>query len=77
METSKKISEDEMYGALSQAFRGDPEQSLVWQLTQQVTDPLKPQDPRGRRRLHPLVLVLGILALIMLGTFVYYGVFHP
>jgi hypothetical protein len=77
MDTPQKISEDEMYEALGQAFRGDPEQSLVWQLTERVTDPLKPQGTSGRRRLHPLVLVLGILALIMIGTFVYYGVFHP
>ena len=76
MDTPPTISEDQMYEALGQAFKGDPEQSLVWKLTQKVTDPLRPEDNHGRRRLHPLVLTVGILVLIILATFVYFGFFY-
>ena len=65
-----------MYAALDQAFTRDPEQSLVWQLSQQMTDPLKPEADSGRRRVNPLILALIALALIVVGTFLYFGVFH-
>lgn len=76
MDTPRRISEDQMYQALDRAFEGDPEQSLVWQLSQKVTDPLKPEIESGRRRLHPLLLAFIALALIVVATFFYFGVFQ-
>ena len=75
MNTPRKITEEQMYEALGEAFKGDPEQSVLWQLTQKVTDPLKPEDDHGRRRIHPLVFAVGILALVAIATFLYFGVF--
>lgn len=76
MDTPRRISEDQMYQALDRSFEGDPEQSLVWQLSQKVTDPLKPETDSGRRRLHPLLLAFIALALIVVATFFYFGVFQ-
>ena len=77
MDTPKKITEEQMYEALGKAFRQDPEQSLLWQLSQKATDPLNPVDERGGRRIHPLMFAFGILALIVIGTFIYFGVYNP
>ncbi len=66
-----------MYEALDEAFKRDPEQSLLWQLTQKATDPLNPVNERGRRRIYPLVFAGGILVLIVIGTFIYFGVYNP
>jgi hypothetical protein len=76
MNAPRKITEDQMYEALGQAFQGDPEQSVLWQLTQRVTDPLQPEDGQGRWRIHSLVLAAGILAIVVIGTFLYFGVFY-
>lgn len=65
-----------MYEALDEAFESDPEQSLIWQLTERVTDPLKPESERGHRRFHPLLLALVALALIIVASFLYFGVFQ-
>ena len=66
-----------MYEALAEAFRQDPEQSILWQLTQKTRDPLKPVNEREGRRIHPLMFAFGILALIVIGTFIYFGVYNP
>lgn len=76
MDAPRTISEDQMYEALDWAFKGDPEQSLMWQLSQKVTDPLKPETDSGRRRLHPLLLALIALASIVIATFLYFGIFQ-
>jgi hypothetical protein len=76
MNGTRPITEDEMLILLDHAFKSDPEQSLIWQLGQNLKDPLKPEDGNGRRRVHPLVLALTALAAIIIGSFVYFGVFH-
>jgi hypothetical protein len=76
MDLQPRISEDQMYQALDQAFAGDSEQSLVWQLSQKVTDPLNPETDSGRRRINPLLIALIALALIVIATFLYFGIFQ-
>jgi hypothetical protein len=71
---ARRVTEDEMFASLEEAFKGDPEQSLMWQLTRKVRDPIRPEDAKGRFRLHPLVLALGLLFLIVVGSFVYFGI---
>lgn len=70
----RRVTEDEMFASLEEAFKGDPEQSLMWQITQKLRDPIRPEDANGRFRLHPLVLALGLLFLIVIGSFVYFGI---
>jgi hypothetical protein len=77
MGSPRQITEDEMLALLDRAFKGDPEQNLVWQLGQKVTDPLKPEDENGRWRIHPLLLAIAALAAIVAGSFVYFGLLHP
>lgn len=72
--SARRVTEDEMFVSLEQAFKGDPEQSLMWQITQKLKDPIRPEDAKGRFRLHPLVLALGLLFLIVVGAFVYFGI---
>jgi len=72
--SARRVTEDEMFASLEEAFKGDPEQSLMWQITQKLEDPIRPEDAKGRFRVHPLVLALGLLLLIALGAFVYFGI---
>ena len=76
MDSSRHVSEDQMSDTLAEAFKGDPEQSVLWQIAQKVADPIQPEDKRGRRRIHPLLVTLGLFTLIIIGTFIYFGVFH-
>jgi hypothetical protein len=71
--SAKRVTEDEMFGSLEEAFKGDPEQSLIWQVTQKIKDPITPETDEGRLRIHPLLLALGLLFLIVVGMFLYFG----
>ncbi len=77
MNRPRRITEDEMVVLLDAAFKGDPEQNLVWQLGQKLKDPLKPEGENGRPRIHPLLLTIAALAAIVFGSFIYFGIFHP
>jgi len=70
----RRVTEDEMFVSLEEAFQGDPEQSLMWQITQKLKDPIQPEDAQGHFRIHPLVLALGLLLLIAVGAFIYFGI---
>lgn len=70
---ARRVTEDEMLASLEEAFKGDPEQSMIWQITQKLKDPIQPEDAKGRFRVHPLVLALGLLFFIAVGTFLYFG----
>lgn len=72
--SARRVTEDDMFASLEEAFKGDPEQSLMWQITQKLKDPIRPEDTEGRSRVHPLVLALGRLFLIVVGSFVYFGI---
>ena len=72
--SGRRVTEDEMFVSLEEAFKGDPEQSLMWQITQKLKDPIRPENAEGRFRIHPLVLALGLLFLIAVGTFIYFGI---
>ena len=77
MSRPRRITEDEMVVLLDSAFKGDPEQNLVWQLGQKLRDPLKPENENGYPPIHPLFLAIAALAAIAFGSFIYFGVFHP
>jgi hypothetical protein len=68
------IDEEQMRQYLRQAYAGDPEGSLLWQLARRVEDPVMPKNEKGKRRLHPLLRMLAALALVVAGTFFYFGV---
>ena len=59
---------------LRQAYAQDAEESLLWKLARKIEDPVTPQNEKGRRRFHPLLLTLAALIVLALGAFVYFGV---
>ena len=59
---------------LRQAYAGDAEGSLLWQLARKIEDPVTPQNEKGNRRLHPLLLVLTVFIALVFGVFIYFGV---
>jgi hypothetical protein len=67
-------SEEEMRQYLRQAYAQDAEASLLWQLVRKIEDPVTPRNEKNRRRLHPLLLLLAALTILVLGTFLYFGV---
>jgi hypothetical protein len=71
------ISEEQMREYLRQAYARDAEASLLWQLARKTEDPVAPRNEKGRRRWHPLSLMLATFILIVLGTFIYFGVLRP
>jgi hypothetical protein len=74
MASDQYIDEEQMRQYLRQAYAGDPEESILWQLARRVEDPVVPKNEKGKRRLHPLLLMLAALALVVAGTFFYFGV---
>lgn len=67
------ISEEQMRQHLRQAFAQDAEASLLWQLARKIENPVTPQNEKGRGRLHPLLLMFAALIVLVLGSFVYFG----
>jgi len=72
MASEEPINPEQMRQYLRQAYAGDAEESLLWQLARKIEDPVTPQNEKGTRRLHPLLLVMAAFMLIMLGTFIYF-----
>lgn len=73
MPGDRYISEEQMHQYLRQAYAQDAEESLLWQLVRKIEDPVTPQNEKGRRRFHPLLLTLAALIVLVWGTFIYFG----
>jgi len=73
MASEEPISPEQMRQYLRQAYAGDAEESLLWQLARKIEDPVTPQNEKGNRRLHPLLLVLAAFIVVVLGAFIYFG----
>ncbi len=73
MASEEPISPEQMRHYLRQAYAGDAEESLLWQLARKIEDPVTPQNEKGNRRLHPLLLVLAAFIVVVLGAFIYFG----
>jgi hypothetical protein len=72
MASEEPINPEQMRQYLRQAYAGDAEESLLWQLARKIEDPVTPQNKKGTRRLHPLLFVLAAFILMMLGTLIYF-----
>jgi uncharacterized protein involved in exopolysaccharide biosynthesis len=73
MAGEEPIHPEQMRQYLRQAYAGDAEESLLWQLARKIEDPVTPQNENGNRRLHPLLLVLAAFIVVVLGAFFYFG----
>jgi len=73
MPSDEPIRPEQMRQYLRQAYAGDAEESLLWQLARKIENPVTPQNEKGNRRLHPLLLVLAAFIALVLGAFIYFG----
>lgn len=77
-EMNKRVTEEEMLASLDRVFAGDEEQSLARRIRRKFEDPLQPAgEANGKRRLHPLLVLLAFFILIALGAFIWFGVTQP
>ena len=58
-------------------YAQDPEATLRQIVRRSLADPVKPEDPNGRSRVHPLVVLLSTSGAIAVATFVYFSFFQP
>lgn len=73
MASEEPISPEQMRQYLRQAYAEDTEESLLWQLARKIEDPVTPQNEKGNRRLHPLLLVVAAFIVVVLAAFIYFG----
>jgi hypothetical protein len=65
------IDAEDMRGAVRQAFAQGDENKFFRQMLRRFRDPVKPEGERGRWRLHPLLLIGGVLLLAAAAIFLY------
>ena len=58
---------------LNKFLTEDPEDRLRGHIIRRLGDPLKPWTSNGRFRVNPLVLILGSVALVSVGIFLFFG----
>lgn len=58
---------------LSKFLTEDPEDRLRSHIIRRLGDPLKPRTGDGRFRVNPLLLILGFVALVSAGIFLFFN----
>lgn len=71
--SGRYITEPEMRTLLRDAYAQDPEKSFLGQMGRNTSDPAMPRDANNRRRIHPLWLTLGLVALFAMAVFFYFS----
>jgi len=51
----------------------DPEENFSRRMLRLLEDPLKPRNQEGRFRVNPILLLLAALAVVTIGTFLYFS----
>ena len=77
MSRVQQIDLSEMRQHLLEFYAQDPESDWARNAKQLLADPVKPQNEKGRFRPHPILVLLGTIALITAGTFLYFSYFQP
>lgn len=67
------LTEEEMLARLEEAFRQDRENHLSWIFMEKLKDPAARPDGKYRQYIRPILFITGLLALITLGTFLYFS----
>lgn len=73
MSAQNSISVEQVRWALRRLYRDDPESTLQATLVRVLSDPLRPVDEKGRRKLNPLLTILFISACALMGVFLYFS----
>lgn len=71
--SGRYITETEMRKLLRDAYAQDPEKSFLGQIGRNTSDPAMQRDANNRRRIHPLWLTLGLIALFVMAVFFYFS----
>jgi hypothetical protein len=71
--SGRYITETEMRGLLRDAYARDPEKSFLGQIGRSTSDPAVPRDANNRPRISPLWLMLGLVAMFVIGVFFYFS----
>ena len=66
-----------MHERLSKFLTEDLEDSLGGHVTRRLEDPLKPRTNDGHFRVNPLLLILGSVALVGVGIFLFFSYGQP
>jgi hypothetical protein len=53
-----------------------PDADVIAVLKARLLDPIKPQNQNGRPRPHPLILLLGMIAMTAVSAFLYFSYFQ-
>ena len=67
------LTEIEMRKLLRDAYARDAEKSFLGQIGRNASDPAMPCDANNRRRIHPLWLTFGLIAMFVIGVFFYFS----
>lgn len=73
MDAASYITPEEVRLALRKLHSGDAEANPELALRAALADDLKPVDARGRWKLSPLVILVGVIACALLGIFLYFS----
>jgi hypothetical protein len=76
MRAAGHIGQDEMRSLLREAYSEGAE-TLLAQIARGLCDPAMPRDADYRPRAHPLWLPIGLIALSILGVFLYFSLLGP
>jgi hypothetical protein len=64
---------ERMRECLREFYAQDPEERLFATLLQQIEEPLSPRTENGRLRLNPILLLLGVILVLAVGTFLLFS----
>jgi hypothetical protein len=67
------FSVEQVRWALRRLYRNDLESNLQAALVRILSDPLRPVDDKGRRKLSPLLIFLFLLVCALMGVFLYFS----
>jgi hypothetical protein len=73
MREPEHIGQEEMRTLLREAYSQDPEKALLVQVTRNFRHPAMPRDADNRWPVHPLWLTLAVIAVFVLGVFLYFS----
>ena len=61
-------------GELLAIYRGRAGQGFLQSLLDTLSDPIRPVSPQKRRRFHPVLVMVAIVAAIVVSAFVYFSI---
>jgi hypothetical protein len=73
MSAQNSISVEQIRWALRRLYHNDPESNLQATVLRMLSDPLRPVDERGQRKLNPLLVLLSGLLCALMGVFLYFS----